>query len=528
MIMKRLFLVLLVPLVAFGEIGAPSATYPLPMEQPFGLAVAGSDLLIADRATGRLFTFSMTEKKITGSVPLPCDAPMGLAADGHGLWISDRGNRRLLHYLPGTDRVDRVLAADLEADVTGLAWDGQTLWATSGNRFLKLDPSDGTQIQAFTMGSGMDATGIHFDGTYLWLTERQRNLIGIATRDGEIFGFLPSPGPYPAGIVKVGNELWVTDFEDRTLSVIDVSFKDRPFYAGPPHRRALRFQDALWNRGPSDDVTARIYACVAAEDIHQKFIKAPAFEPAGISFVMDAWDQKFALLEGKVPAMKELALSFTVQTETRDIKYFILPEWVQPLDRIPASIRQEYLQDGSKLKMTDPAIRALVDRIVGGETNPFWIAFKIHKYLHLNMEYQMTGGWNAAPTVLARGNGSCSEFTFSFLALARAAGLPARYEAGIVVRGDDGSIDDVYHRWVQVYLPPFGWVPVDPSRGKPAAAADVALSFGSLSHRFFITTHSGGDSPFLGWTYNSQSFYDFGGKAIVSEKTEAKWSPIKD
>jgi hypothetical protein len=56
---------------------------------------------------------------------------------------------------------------------------------------------------------------------------------------------------------------------------------------------------------------------------------------------------------------------------------------------------------------------------------------------------------------------------------------------------------------------------------------DVASSFGSLSHRFFITTHSGGDSPYLGWTYNYNSFYEFSGRAIVESRSEAKWDPLK-
>jgi transglutaminase-like putative cysteine protease len=526
--MKRLAWLLLLPVVVFGEIGAPAAKYPLPVEQPFGLALSGGNLLIGDRATGQLLTFSLAERKIIGSTPLPCDQPMGIAADGDGLWISDKSNRRLLHYLPDKNIVDRVLAADLEADVTGIGWDGQVLWVTSGNKFLKLDPSDGTEIQSFTIGDGTDATGVFFDGSYLWITDRLRNLIGVATRDGEIFGFLPSPGPYPAGIVKVGNDIWVVDFEDRTLSTINVAATDKPYYCGAPHRRGLRFEDALVNHGPSSEVDAKIYVCVGTEDVHQKILKAPAFAPSPNAYLTDVWGQKFAVVEGKIPALKDLSLAFDVQVETRDVNYFLLPEWVKPLDSIPAEVREKYLRDGSKLKIHDPYIQALSKEIVGAENNPFWIAFKIHKYLHSTMTYQMTGGWNDAPTVLRRGNGSCSEFTFAFLALARAAGLPARYEAGMVVRGDDGSIDRDYHRWVQVYLPPFGWIPVDPSRGKPTTAADVARSFGSLSQRFFITTHSGGDSPYLGWTYNYKSFYEFSGKAVVDEKNEAKWSPLKD
>ena len=46
--------------------------------------------------------------------------------------------------------------------------------------------------------------------------------------------------------------------------------------------------------------------------------------------------------------------------------------------RSDAEIRQKYLQDGSKLEMTDPYIQTLVKNIVGEEKNPFWIAFKIH------------------------------------------------------------------------------------------------------------------------------------------------------
>jgi len=519
-----LFLILL-PSLLFGGVGKVTTTVPLPMAQPFGLAVEGDNLLIADRETGKLFTYSLKEKKITQTLLLPCDHPMGIATDEKGLWVCDKANKRIMHFLLDKKKVDYVLA-DVETDPTGLAWDGKNVWATSGNKFLTLDPSDGTEVETFE-GPGPDTTGIFFDGKYFWLTERQRDHIVCATPGGEIIGVLPSPGPYPAGIVRLGDTLWVVDFEEKILYAVDIAFNNQPLYTGNPHLRQVRFTHALYNRGPSAEVDGKLYVCAGEDDLHQKILKGPGFTPSSVSMVQDDWGQKFAFLEGKIPALQELALTSTVEVETKDLNYFILPEWVQGLEKIPQEILKQYLVDGSKLKVSDPYIQELSKKIVGDEKNPFWIAFKIHKYLHKTMEYQRTGGWNAAPIVLRRGNGSCSEFTFSFLALARAAGLPARYEAGILVRGDDGSIDDVYHRWVQVYLPPFGWIPVDPSRGKPATAMDVASSFGSLSHRFFITTHSGGDSPYLGWTYNYNSFYEFSGRAIVESRSEAKWDPLK-
>jgi transglutaminase-like putative cysteine protease len=524
--MKRIVLIVMLtlPALLLADIGTVKTSFPLAFDQPFGMARNNDVFLISDRASGLLYHFSIKEGKITASQSLPCSHPWGIAKSNSGLWISDRENQRILHYQLESKRVDFVLS-DVETDASGLAWDGESLWATSGDTFLRLDPTDGTELQTFT-GPGRDTTAIFFDGTYFWLSERLKDHIVCATPAGEIIGVLPSPGPYPAGLCRWGDTLWVLDFQERVLYGLDIAANAKPYYLGKPHRREVNFNHALTNQGPSNDVTARIYLCVGQEDPHQKLLETYLYSPPGVSFTRDNWDQEFALLMGAIPAMQTLELGYRVKIETRDLNYFILPEAVKPLQSIPPDIRRRYLADGHKLKLKAPYIKELVKKIVGDETNPFWIAFRIHKYLHLNMEYVRTGGWNAAPTVLKRGNGSCSEFTFSFIALARAAGLPARYEAGLVVRGDDGSLDRVYHRWVQVYLPPYGWIPVDPSRGKPATAMDVATSFGSLSHRFFITTHSGGDSPLLGWTYNYSSFYEFSGQAVVKERTEAKWYPV--
>jgi len=522
---KLLILLFLLTSLLYTEIGRVKASFPLPIDQPFGMTLDQDALLIADRATGKIFHFSLNAKKITSNQSLPCRYPWGIAKDDIGIWISDRENERILHFLSKEERVDFVLS-EVETDASGLAWDGEYLWATSGNKFLKLDPTDGTEIQTFD-GPGSDTTAIFFDGTYFWLSERNQDRLVCATPEGEIFGTLPSPGPYPAGLCRRGDTLWVLDFEERKLYALDIAFNNKPYYLGKPHQRKVKFHHGLYNSGPSNDVNARIYVCINADSPHQRLVEPYRFTPSKISFIKDKWEQEFAVLKGKIPALKSLELSYEVAVETSDLKYFIFPHWVQSLENIPLKIREKYLADGYKLKLNEPYIKKLVKEIVGDETNPFWIAFKIHKYLHMNMEYKRTGGWNAAPTVLKRKNGSCSEFTFSFIALARAAGLPARYEAGLVVRGDDGSLDRVYHRWAQVYLPPFGWIPVDPSRGKPTTTIDIAKSFGSISNRFFITTHSGGDSPYLGWTYNYNSFYDFSGQAVVRERNEAKWYPFK-
>jgi transglutaminase-like putative cysteine protease len=177
--------------------------------------------------------------------------------------------------------------------------------------------------------------------------------------------------------------------------------------------------------------------------------------------------------------------------------------------------------------MTDDSyIQKLTKESVGDETNPYWIARKIFDYVRDNLEYKLEGGWNVAPVVLERGTGSCSEYTFSFISLCRAAGLPARYVGSIVVRGDDASLDDLFHRWPEIYLPNYGWVPFDAQGGDKPLARDRAMSIGNLSNRFLITTQGGGDSEYLGWYYNNYEEYQTTPKVQVNIEAFGEWEII--
>jgi hypothetical protein len=120
-----------------------------------------------------------------------------------------------------------------------------------------------------------------------------------------------------------------------------------------------------------------------------------------------------------------------------------------------------------------------------------------------------------------------TEYSFLYVALCRAAGLPARFEGSVVVRGDDASVDDVFHRWCEVYLPNYGWVTVDPSGVDSPLRSEQGRAFGVLSNRYFVTTHGGGDSSYLGWNYNYNSRYSFKGAAEVKEEAFAIWEPVE-
>ena len=165
--------------------------------------------------------------------------------------------------------------------------------------------------------------------------------------------------------------------------------------------------------------------------------------------------------------------------------------------------------------------------IVGREANAFFILQRVFDYVTHNMSYKLSGGWNAAPFLIKRKTGSCSEYTILTIALLRAAGVPARYVGSYVIRGEDASVDYVFHRWVEAYIPGVGWIPADPNKGDAEYPADRSRGIGSLDARFLVTTVSGGDSDVLAWQYYSYARWSHTGEADVEELTTAEWAPAE-
>lgn len=75
--------------------------------------------------------------------------------------------------------------------------------------------------------------------------------------------------------------------------------------------------------------------------------------------------------------------------------------------------------------------------------------------------------------LLLRPGGKCADIHSVFVALARAAGVPAREVFGI--RQGKEAVTDIstwQHCWAEFYLPGYGWVPVDPADVRKAMLTD--------------------------------------------------------
>ncbi len=128
-------------------------------------------------------------------------------------------------------------------------------------------------------------------------------------------------------------------------------------------------------------------------------------------------------------------------------------------DKIPDSIKSFYTKSEYLLIQTT-GIKDTSKKIIEGLTNPLDKAHAIFKWVNDKMNYVYPPKKRGAVEALNTLEGDCGQYSELFIALARAAGIPARQQSGFEFA--PGNID--YHVWSEIYLPVYGWVPVDATK----------------------------------------------------------------
>lgn len=118
-----------------------------------------------------------------------------------------------------------------------------------------------------------------------------------------------------------------------------------------------------------------------------------------------------------------------------------------------------------------PYIRALVQELTAGMTDPMEKARAFYDFITKNMKYTFMPDYftldSIADTCAKNFNGDCGVFALLFITLCRCAGIPAQWQSGLTAEPDYiGG-----HDWVRLYIAPYGWIFADPSYGTGAVRA---------------------------------------------------------
>ncbi|MDI6780368.1 MAG: transglutaminase domain-containing protein [Bacteroidota bacterium] len=531
--MKKLtvlfILLLFLNVTSLSRVGDVLKVIKTPGPLPTGLTYDGKNLWLADAYTDKIYKINPETREVISSFDSPGYHPEGLTWDGKYLWHIDAGEKLMYQIDPSTGKALKILESN-SSNPRDLAWDGKYIWIVDfkSDQLLKVSPEDGMMVQIVPSPAG-EPTGIVFDGKYLWVADRGTDRIYLVNPDdGLCLSSLRSYGPFPYGLTWGDNALWCVDYENKEIYQIEVFSKDI-FTRWDEKELSLKFIKEFRNYGPGTVKTLDIYLPIPENRDNQILLDAVEFDPQPVTTIEDSWGQKIAHFHfDDLIGYNIVKPGWEVKAKIYAIEYFIYPDKIGSLNDIPKDVMDKYLLDGEKYQINDPYIKDIAKKIAGDEKNPYWIVRKVYEYLtnHLSYNLKPVGGWNPAPTVLKRGTASCSEYSYSMIALCRALGVPICYVGAISLRGDDASYDDVFHRWTEVYLPPYGWIPFDASKGDQEMPGGKVLGIGNVDARYIITTENGGGDKYLWFGYNYGFTWTSEGKCRVQDESYGMWAPI--
>jgi transglutaminase-like putative cysteine protease len=165
-------------------------------------------------------------------------------------------------------------------------------------------------------------------------------------------------------------------------------------------------------------------------------------------------------------AVKDQPTEFNISYEytTYGVRFLLEPNRVEPLASGDTAV-QGYLEQAPHILFTE-RIKALSRRLVGPSTvNPLTIARKIYRWVADSIQYSHAPEYstirNISDNCLLNRYGDCGQEALLFMTLCRYNGIPARWQSGWLTIPGDLTI----HDWAEIYVQPYGWIPVDPYMG---------------------------------------------------------------
>lgn len=298
--------------------------------------------------------------------------------------------------------------------------------------------------------------------------------------DGRTLYFKRSPG-----------NLFRLSADARARRKVQVPFDDGPNEVLNDHHRAVRAaalaqhtSSVLPRRESVTQIlTVKADAVPAGETIRawipypreiagqQEDIRLVGSEPAGASIAPPSTLQRTAYLEKKAQAGKPTEFSITYEL-TLYARYVDIDPAKVTRTPITSELAPFVTERAPHVVFTD-AMRAYSKRVVGDETNPYRIAQKLFAAVDTipwagAREYSTIS--NIGDYTLHAGHGDCGEQTLLLITLLRLNGIPARWQSGWIF--SDGTYNNI-HDWGQLYLAPYGWVPMDVTFGRLVADANA-------------------------------------------------------
>ena len=283
--------------------------------------------------------------------------------------------------------------------------------------------------------------------------------------------------PYQRYVVRVhgpaGSRLFLTDpenavvLEDDPLTVQYETSVDAPgsfggletrFYTEPVFYR-LTLDASFTNVGTSSTTDLRLDTILFNNEATWQFsaLTAPS-HPVETMYVDEEnnWHGVFKISELAPGKTEVIRLELLCEVKIHDPS--ISEQDSGTISQVPAQL-ENYLKPKDKWESDDLTIQQAAQDAIKGETNAYLAAKRISDYVVNRLDWEAQDKRRGALWAFTEKRGDCSEYTDLSIALARAAGIPARAMYGWGYQKENTGP----HAWPQFYFPNVGWQPADPT-----------------------------------------------------------------
>jgi transglutaminase-like putative cysteine protease len=167
-----------------------------------------------------------------------------------------------------------------------------------------------------------------------------------------------------------------------------------------------------------------------------------------------------AYLEQTAASNAPTIFKITYQYLTKGVRFEVDPDKVRAFDSTDSAIAA--FTNEAPHVVFSPAMQQLSQKILGPEKNPACQARLFYDWIGANIKYSFATEYSTIPNIgeycRAHGYGDCGQEALLFITLCRLNGIPARWQSG----WDTFPGAQDIHDWTEIYLAPYGWLPVDP------------------------------------------------------------------
>jgi len=145
------------------------------------------------------------------------------------------------------------------------------------------------------------------------------------------------------------------------------------------------------------------------------------------------------------------------------------------LSRIPEPLKEKYLGAEGPWLVNDTALQSLAYNITGTESNVLTIVRNFVTWITENISYETHETPLYPNETFSWREGDCDDQAILLVAMSRIVGIPAFLQIGAIYTSYPPQTNESYwgdhvtvvqkrigwHGWAMVYIPPWGWLPVD-------------------------------------------------------------------